>query len=329
MKKVFILLTILSMIPSCSWIADAINDSIQKKEQEKIAKLEQQKKAEEAKNKEIAKHNRIQELISIYDKGLTKDISKENIYDFDLYIEDIRKIDSKKAINIDIFMCDKYNMIDACFRAVEYYTKNKDKKKVKEITEELFDWCTISGYELACIHINKLMHISILNNGKYTLYDGAFLKSYLVFDKNAGNIELEFIDVTNKVSMPFIMNNQWNYRSVPCFTSFDLALNENEKIEQYYTQKCILYPSLEGQGMFYNQGFDYQGAIKANKDYVYIEVPDYFINTNFGGISYKGYTIKISKKVGKEIYKNLSTILMKNMKIEETNYFKTKDNETN
>ncbi len=329
MKKIFILLVVLFIIPSCSWIASAIDESIQKKEEEKQREIAQKNIDELRKKQALEKENRLNELIALYDKGLTKDISKQDITDFDLYIEDIRKIDNKKAVNIDMFLCDKHNMINACFRTVEYYAKHDEKKKAKDITDKLFNWCTILGYELACTHINKLMNISILNSGKYTLYDGSFLKSYLVFDKNAGSIELEFIDITNKVSMPFITNNQWNYGSAPCFTTLELALNANEKIEQYYTQKCILYPSLDGQGMFYNQGFDYKGAIKANKDYVYIEVPDYFINTDFGGISYKGYTIKIPKKVAQEIYDNISKLLKKNVKIESTNYFKTKDNETN
>lgn len=329
MKKVFILLTILSMIPSCSWIADAIDDSIRKNEQEKLAKLEQQKKAEEAKNKEIAKHNRIQELISLYDKGLTKDISKEDMNDFNLYIEDIRKIDSKKAANIDIFMCDTLGHFDACFRTVEYYAKNKNKKEAEKVFEKLYSACIFDGYSKACGHVNKTITLSIKNNGQYTLYDGMFLKSYLVLDKNIGSVKLEFIDVTNKVSMPFIIENGWNPYSVTCMTGFENALKANDKIEEYYTDKCELFPSLDGQGMFYNHGFDYKGAIKANKDYVYIEVPDYFINTDFGGISYKGYTIKIPKKVAQEIYNNLSNLLKKNVKMESTNYFKTKDNETN
>ena len=129
MKKIFILLVVLFIIPSCSWIASAIDESIQKTEQEKRVKLEEQKKAEEEKNKELAKQNRIQELIALYDKGLTKDISKQDITDFDLYIEDIRKIDNKKAVNIDMFLCDKHNMINACFRTVEYYAKHDEKKK--------------------------------------------------------------------------------------------------------------------------------------------------------------------------------------------------------
>ena len=45
MKKIFILLVVLFIIPSCSWIASAIDDSIQKKEEEKRVKLEQQQKA--------------------------------------------------------------------------------------------------------------------------------------------------------------------------------------------------------------------------------------------------------------------------------------------
>lgn len=326
MKKIFILLVVLFIIPSCSWIASAIDESIQKKEEEKQREIAQKNIDELRKKQALEKENRLNELITLYDKGLTKDISEDDMKDFNLYIEDIRKIDSKKAANIDIFMCNTLGHFDACFRTVEYYAKNKNKKKAEEVFEKLYSTCVFDGYSKACGHVNKVLTISIKNNGQYTLYDGMFLKSYLVFDKNSGSVKLEFIDVTNKVSMPFVIENGWNPYSVTCFTGFESALKAKDKIEEYYTDKCELYPSLDGQGVFYNQGFDYKGAIKANKDYVYIEVPDYFINTDFGGISYKGYTIKIPKKVAKEIYQNLSSILLKNIKIEKTDYFNVKNN---
>lgn len=315
MKKIFILLVVLFIIPSCSWIASAIDDSIQKKEEEKRVKLEQQQKAEEEKNKELAKQNRIQELLSLYDKGLTKNISEKDMDDFDLYIKDIEKIDTQKAVNINIFMCEKLNHFNACFREMVYYAKKKEEKKAKELYDKLYDWCTINGYDTACLHINKTMKIDIVNSGKYTLYDGALFKSYIVFDKNIGRVDFELVDITHKVSMPFIMENKWYFGSAPCLTNFELALQENSKIEKYYTQKCVVYPSLDGQGMFYNQGFDYQGAIKANKDYVYVEVPDYYIYTDVGALSYKGYTLKIPKKIAKEIVTNLYTILEQGIKL--------------
>lgn len=140
MKKIFILLTILFVVPSCSWIASAIDESIQKKEEEKQREIAQKNIDELRKKQALEKENRLNELIALYDKGLTKDISKQDVTDFDLYIEDIRKIDNKKAVNIDMFLCDKHNMINACFRTVEYYAKHDEiHEKLQNDIIELYD----------------------------------------------------------------------------------------------------------------------------------------------------------------------------------------------
>lgn len=296
-------------------IYDAIDSSIKKKDAEKQAQIEKQKKEEEERKKQEEKKARINELISIYDKGLTKDIVKENYKDFDLYIEEIRNIDKTKAENIDIHLCNDTNVFDACYRSMKVYAINKRNKEAEEIFDKLLSWCIFDGYGRTCDLISTIVTYNIKQSGRFTLYEDTFLKAYVEFEKNSDNIYLEFLYITNKISMHIMKGGMWNGDGVTCFTGFESALNANGKFEEYYTRKCMLYPSLEGELMPFNASWDVKSSIKANKNNIYIEVPRHSILTDFGAMDYQGYTMQIPQKTAKKIYDNYKELFNKNVEI--------------
>ncbi len=75
-KKIFILSIILFMLTSCSLISFTNSNE---KNEEKQREIELKNAEELNRKQELEKENRIKELISLYDKGLSKDILIQNI----------------------------------------------------------------------------------------------------------------------------------------------------------------------------------------------------------------------------------------------------------
>ena len=148
MKKVLLLIAILLISGCDSLFSSVFVDQQQKEKEAKLAEKKKQQKIiedlnkEQEAKKEAEKQERVQYLISLYDKGLSKNITQQDIDDLDNMIEDIKKIDKTKADNINLFMCNEIGNFNACFRTLEYYMANDNRKKADEIYNK--NWSVVN-----------------------------------------------------------------------------------------------------------------------------------------------------------------------------------------
>lgn len=326
MKKVLLLIAILLISGCGSLFSSVFVDKYQKEQEAKLAEKKKQQKIiedlnkEQEAKKEAEKQERVQYLISLYDKGLSKNIAQQDIDDLDNMIEDIKKIDKTKADNINLFMCNEIGNFNACFRTLEYYMANDNRKKADEIYNKLYSWC-LEGYHTACDYIGLLTTLEIKNNGKYSLYKDNKIKSNIILDKNYNSIQLEIVDMSHKIIIPFIREGKWDADSVTCFTSIEYAGKSKSKKEEYITDSCVLYPSFDGTYMPFNRGNPTRSAIKIKNNDVIIEIPQHYISTEAGALTYNGYDIVIKKDIVNKIYNEIGKYIKNNINFKSNNYF--------
>lgn len=326
MKKVLLLIAILLISGCGSLFSSVFVDQQQKEKEAKLAEKKKQQKIiedlnkEQEAKKEAEKQERVQYLISLYDKGLSKNIAQQDIDDLDNMIEDIKKIDKTKADNINLFMCNEIGNFNACFRTLEYYMANDNRKKADEIYNKLYSWC-LEGYHTACDYIGLLTTLEIKNNGKYSLYKDNKIKSNIILDKNYNSIQLEIVDMSHKIIIPFIREGKWDADSVTCFTSIEYAGKSKSKKEEYITDSCVLYPSFDGTYMLFNRGNPTRSAIKIKNNDVIIEIPQHYISTEAGALTYNGYDIVIKKDIVNKIYNEIGKYIKNNINFKSNNYF--------
>lgn len=326
MKKVLLLIVILLISGCGSLFSSVFVDKYQKEQEAQLAEKKKQQKIiedlnkEQEAKKEREKQERIQYLISLYDKGLSKNMAQQDIDDLDNMIEDIKKIDKIKADNINLFMCNEIGNFNACFRTLEYYMANNNRKKADEIYNKLYSWC-LEGYHTACDYIGLLTTLEIKNNGKYSLYKDNKIKSNIILDKNYNSIQLEIIDMSHKITIPFIREGKWDADSVTCFTSIEYAGKNKSKKEEYITDSCVLYPSFEGAYMPFNKGNPTRSAVKIKNNDVIIEVPQHYISTEAGALTYNGYDIVIKKDIVNKVYNEIGNYIKNNINFKSNNYF--------
>lgn len=326
MKKVLLLIAILLISGCGSLFSSVFVDQQQKEKEAKLAEKKKQQKIiedlnkEQEAKKEAEKQERVQYLISLYDKGLSKNIAQQDIDDLDNMIEDIKKIDKTKADNINLFMCNEIGNFNACFRTLEYYMTNDNRRKADEIYNKLYSWC-LEGYHTACDYIGLLTTLEIKNNGKYSLYKDNKIKSNIILDKNYNSIQLEIVDMSHKIIIPFIREGKWDADSVTCFTSIEYAGKSKSKKEEYITDSCVLYPSFDGTYMPFNRGNPTRSAIKIKNNDVIIEIPQHYISTEAGALTYNGYDIVIKKDIVNKIYNEIGKYIKNNINFKSNNYF--------
>lgn len=326
MKKVLLLIAILLISGCGSLFSSVFVDQQQKEKEAKLAEKKKQRKIiedlnkEQEAKKEAEKQERVQYLISLYDKGLSKNIAQQDIDDLDNMIEDIKKIDKTKADNINLFMCNEIGNFNACFRTLEYYMANDNRKKADEIYNKLYSWC-LEGYHTACDYIGLLTTLEIKNNGKYSLYKDNKIKSNIILDKNYNSIQLEIVDMSHKIIIPFIREGKWDADSVTCFTSIEYAGKSKSKKEEYITDSCVLYPSFDGTYMPFNRGNPTRSAIKIKNNDVIIEIPQHYISTEAGALTYNGYDIVIKKDIINKIYNEIGKYIKNDINFKSNNYF--------
>lgn len=326
MRKIFLLVAIL-FISGCGSLFSSVfvekhqkEQEVKRTEKEKQQQMIEDLKKEQAQREEAEKQARVQYLISLYDKGLNKNLSEKDIDDLDEMIEDIKKADKTKADNINMFMCNEIGNFNACFRTLEYYMANDSRKKADEIYNKLHSWC-LEGYHTACDYIGLLTTLEIKNNGKYSLYKDNKIKSNIILDKNYNSIQLEIVDMSHKIIIPFIREGKWDADSVTCFTLIEYAGKSKSKKEEYITDSCVLYPSFDGTYMPFNRGNPTRSAIKIKNNDVIIEIPQHYISTEAGALTYNGYDIVIKKDIINKIYNEIGKYIKNDINFKSNNYF--------